>query len=355
MAALGLIELFNVQDLATTLGTMVLDGSTDAAAALLQANKAGSIDRLGLCITAVDGTPPTYDIRLESLTANEPSGSLIAANTNKTFTPVATGWTWYTMTAARTVAEGDKLAVVVNYNTGTIDASNRITVPHYMNLTNFNWPYGSDTTTLASWTERPGPPIIAARYSDGEVVLGSMPFTGQPSANTFDNADTPDEIGIKWVQPFTGDCVGASLAVFRPAATGSTFDIVLYDSADNVLASFSGVEAGSTAVNRRVRCFWDGVTLTSGETYRLVLKPTHASNTVQFYDFVCPDSDSLTACGWTGVSKTTRTDAGAWTDTSNAFATIAPIMDVATAASSTIVVPVHQTNIVLPKPSIVGY
>jgi hypothetical protein len=63
---------------------------------------------------------------------------------------------------------------------------------------------------------------------------------------------------------------------------------------------------------------WDEILLHANQTYRLVVKPTSASNGVKPFGLVCADATALQYAVPEGSrwQLTERTDAGAWTDTS---------------------------------------
>lgn len=360
MADVGLLPLFAADRFATAFGTAALDATSDHIAVSVMAHKTGTITKLGAGIAAVNGTPPTYEIRAETDGGSgTPSGTLAGTDTNATFTPSAAGWTWHTLTGSLSVTAGDHFHIRVQHNTGTIDASNRATFQYYMNQTTNQFPFAlSSTNSGTSWTRLPNVPILSAQYSDDEVLWGTMPMEDGIENTLYDNADTPDERGIKWTQPFTGNCCGAMIWLFGISSASSTWDVVLYDSGDNVVASASqtGAQAVTTLADRGLYAFWGDVELTSGETYRLVLKPTHASNTVQAYGYTCPDANSLLAAGFPGVSQTTRTDGGSWTDTANALYAMTPLFSSVDAggASTTNVIQAN-TSLVFPEMLPVAY
>lgn len=113
-----------------------LDASNDGAAWAFQALNDHPITGCQVRIGARAGTPPTYVVTLEQLSATTgfPDGTDIggASPTAKTFTPPADA-TWdgtlqtITFTNAYTPARGQRLCLTLRHSSGTVDGSNHDT------------------------------------------------------------------------------------------------------------------------------------------------------------------------------------------------------------------------------------
>ena len=108
-------------------------------------------------------------------------------------------------------------------------------------------------------------------------------------------------------------CCGAVVAGL---SASSNFDVVLYDPSSSALRTVSvdtDFIVGTSMHNQPVR--WANVTLTAGLVYRLAMKPTTASTIeISYYDANSLDILNTTP-GISGSRLSTRTDAGAWTET----------------------------------------
>lgn len=222
----------------------------------------------------------------------------------------------------RSVTRGDLLACVVRFEnfvasdsiammlssfsiiaaTGSIDPLLR----YYLESTDA----GSSWSKFGNWG-----PTMALKYSDGTYGVLTWPVNPGKVINTrtFNNGSTPDERGLIFQIPFPARISGAWVKIDLDAAA----DIVLYDNASSVLASkslVSGQRAFTTPDNARID-FDTPVNLSANTNYRLSIKPTSASS-VSIADFDINASALLSAMdGGSTWMSTSRTDAGAWTDT----------------------------------------
>ena len=96
-----------------------------------RAVKTGTIDRMRISVlsTAVAGSVPVYDARLETTAYDATYGlygsnTLLATNTNKTFTPAGGTTHLLTLDGTASVTKDDLISATIRYSSGTIDASN---------------------------------------------------------------------------------------------------------------------------------------------------------------------------------------------------------------------------------------
>lgn len=157
-------------------------------------------------------------------------------------------------------------------------------------------------------------PIGALKYSDGtyaqSVWHGVYPVIGADST-LFSDASTPDEYALRFQFPykcrvtgfwFSGDPVGDDLTVVLYDGTTALATSTILE--DNTASTTSGIRHG----------FFDNAQeLTANTTYRLSYKAGASSSRIN--RFTLPGSAYLEALS-PGVEwyESTRTDAGAWSD-----------------------------------------
>jgi len=319
---------------ATAYATTTIDATAEKVAWIFQVPRTGTLEwfefRIGTFTQCTNGLRLSFqDV---SVTAGEPDGTLdqfcditsgLAANTWQTpphaLTHDGTGGG-----TKRSVTAGQWLACVVQFV--SFAASDSLLVSRTLSPATDSSMYAIDF--VASWTTRPGPLVLALKYSDGTY----SPVSTYPSGpwktlntQTFNSGSTPDERGIVFVLPMAMRVVGAWLR----GDLDQVCDLVLYDSSDAVLASYTNDPdiRGTTTGQCLSYLFATSVTLTAGATYRLVLKPTTGSSVV-LYDADVESSARLQAMA-TGVNwyGTSRTNAGAWTDTDTTVAFLGLIVD----------------------------
>lgn len=175
------------------------------------------------------------------------------------------------------------------------------------------------------WVTVPNVPVVAAKYSDGEVISHYATNSGF-STISFSSSSDPDERGIKWTQPIDAVVFWVWLNVTFTSLT-SDFEIVLYNSADNALSTTliePDLATGSCLTSLFLKHPITRTRLREGEIYRLTMKPTTTENiTVNSMAYL--DEDSRKATFGFG-HLTTRTNGGAWTDTLTDAMQMTPIM-----------------------------
>lgn len=299
-----------------TIGSLTIDAGDEKAAFVFRAPKAGNIDRVAFR-TATVTTGATVDVRLETVgTDGNPTGTLAGTNTNGSKV-IANGdddaWIETTLTAAAAVTRGQLLALVI---------VNPSVSPGNLNIARFGgegFPYALNYTT--SWQTKTSSTLpMAVRYDDTTYprVWGAQPFAtlAQTSVTT---ATTPDEVGNKFTVPFPCKAEGAWVAA-NVSNTSGDFTVRLYDGSNNVLASAT-IDMNQQGAELH-RVVWDTeVTLAIATTYRLVILPT-TTNALNYRHATWPSGLASAAPGAGAWEFTSRTDAGAWTDTADKIAMI---------------------------------
>lgn len=309
----------NVYNISTS-SVFLLDAADEAAGLVVTAPKAGNIRNVSFRTGTVT-TGATVDVRIETVDAatGNPSGTLWATNTNVSHAiNAADDNVWLTtgnLTASATVAKGDKIAVVIvnpSVSPGTLRIAS---MPQITQI-----PQGL-LKTAGSWAKQLEVPAIALQYDDGSYGFIDNIFGGLTAITltAFNSGSTPDEAAIKFTCPVKMTVSGIWAHVGNIAA-GADFDLVLYDSdGSTVLESVSidGDHAISTAADNPLAVRFDtDVTLNAGSSYRVAVKPTTANNISRCVaDFISAAAIASSPIGPTTALTSTRTDAGAWTDT----------------------------------------
>lgn len=298
-------------DGAPTLTTNLLDAAGEYGAFVFSAPKTGNISAIGYLPGIATGSP-AVDIRVETLGADGlPSGSLWAANTNAAHSPTTTTWEWVNLTAAAAVTKGQLVVIKIAYSSGTSIAVRRwSSVP-----TRTGFPYGVVNTGTPGKT---GMYLYAVKYDDTTYpYIGSFPLSSLTITDALSDATTPDEIGNVFTVPFACKVCGISLRV-NP---GGPYALKLYNSADSVLESVTGIDLDWMFVagaNQRV-LFDTEVTLVAGDTYRITFLPEDGSSSTIYGGIVDASATREAWPGGTAWQRTHRTNAGGWTNTATAI------------------------------------
>lgn len=230
--------------------------------------------------------------------------------------PAATTAYTSTMTADRaSVATGDLLAVVFEVTARTAGSA-AVMMQAGVALAQHGLP-GMTNYLGAAYGATNNYPALTLVAADGTlgVLMGCLPQVTAITATAFDSADTPDEYALAWT-PTDAWWAGAC-AVYVSRAAGATFDVVLYEGTTvKATMSFDDNQGETDGIIDIHDCFAD-VAFTVGNTYRLAVKATHASNMVTVYiaTITSGDADLI----GDGMMLSTRTDGGAWTDTATSF------------------------------------
>lgn len=220
--------------------------------------------------------------------------------------------------AKRTVTAGELLGIAFEFDSyvaGNLNIATRTTVA----------PLGAGLSYTAhktggSWAKVGAAyPRFALEYDDGTYAPLQMvdAAINRITAETFNSTSSPDERGNIITPTFKSKSNGGAVVVDADADG----DLVLYDT--------NGTSTmGSCTIDKDVRrdanagisyCYWTQgeQTLNAGSAYRLVWKPTASNSSI--YVGTYPAAvvlDQLS--GGQAVHKTSRTDAGAWTEVTTA-------------------------------------
>lgn len=218
----------------------------------------------------------------------------------------------------RTVSSGEMLACVVEFV--NFVASDSVSISAFSCLSSVvpgGCYIGNGTTGTYNKTTSALPNILL-KYNDGTYGKFYLPIGPWSAvANTsFANSSTPDEIGMRLQVPIQCQVIG----VWVRAAIANDADIVLYDNSDVAQRTVSIDKDNQYSLTARMRFYYfDPYTLAANTTHRIILKPTTTGGVT--LGRLTIDSSSYLAALPTGAEwyETSRTDAGAWTDTNTNY------------------------------------
>lgn len=300
--------------------TQALDGTTDGIACIFMCPKDGSIDRVGVFITAVNGSSPTYILGLESLTGDEPSGSYLGGVSPASVeTTLSAGYNEVSLDFPFTVAAGAVYALTVRHASGTADGVNNVVAAFERNsVLEHTLPYPGRLDT-GSWTMNSSGENAfgGVRYDDGQYVPGLVVESAALSNETYNSGSSPGYRGLLWEDiPFDCDIVGAQLHMRTGAVD---WDIECYLNASGSADASSSTSSDYNNVNGQQGyrlIMFDPVSASAGDDVRLILRPTSGSNIAYNMISEFPNADALTARN-PGMCYTTASTPGTWTDYNN--------------------------------------
>ena len=297
-----------------------IDATTDECSWVFRAKKALTITTVLVRIASITGTPGTARIGIQSVSATTgaPTGTWLGGTATgyATVTSYGTAATFLVCTLAEsvTVARGQRFAVVIDPQaTGTWDASNLITVTYSVSggmMTRV--PYavlnGVKTATTLG--------CVAVRTASETIgyAIETLP-TFTPTTAT-----TPDEIALKFAVASatcsTYQVVGARITANWTASR--TFTLILYDSDGTTVLQNVDIDTDEAIAGQGSHDFFFDeptlVTLNPGTPYRLSILAAATSAGV-FSTWTTPTSGDMGGITPQTCQLSTRTDAGAWTDT----------------------------------------
>lgn len=293
----------------STSSVLLIDAATEKAAAVWRVGAAGAIRKLYFRL----GTVTTGDTLLVSLqdidgTTGDPDGTADQSGTVVVADTDDNTWKSVTLGADRTVAVGDWLGGVVEYNSfvaGSMVILRSLTSwhPGYTDLYTGTWGKGGPTA------------ILAVEYSDGLYYPQPGLLPGVPSSVSFHvNTSGFDEYGMHFTMPFPARAVGGG---FWSSLSGDA-NLVLYNTNGTSVMASAVIDASNQATNsaqERNYFFNTPATLAVGSAYRLTIQPsTTTSDTLRYID--CPVAAARGQLpGGTAIQLTKQLDVtGSWTE-----------------------------------------
>lgn len=342
---------------ASAFASVVINNPAVIAAFEFQCGEPGTINALGFRYAVRTGTPPTYRISLQGVNGSgNPDGTIKGgvSPASKTFTPPA-DTSWDALTRLETLdnpytcTRGEFLSVVIDYSSGTIDASNNGTFATTWNIpTNGiqSFPI-AQSFNGASWTKSTQLPLFFYTTTAGKTY-------GYPIVSHFSTARSAGAESAMFFSLPTGTAqsykVAGVRAVITTPAAAKFIKVVLYAGV-TVLQSVtvdSDYFTSPGATTRLVQIWFPETmlaTLSAGTTYRIGISPQDSSNNVALYSFSVHDTQAMTAFpGGVAWGFSSRTGCGGpcdaqtavgWTDSNNVRPMMSLILEDVTPPPST--------------------
>lgn len=300
--------------------SLVFAATTDVISLIHEIPQTGNITGMKFT-TGTVGTGCTLVCTIETVSASKPTGTLYHANATATVVVANLDDNVVKTVAFSSFAatRGDLVAITIRYSSG---APSNLQIRTSSALVPNAYPTQySNIATVDAWVA--GQPHFILTYDTGDVNPESTLAWTNSSNISISSSTTPDEAGNLFTAPYSGVSDGF---LFRVAnnPNAQDIDVVLYDSADNVVASKSlsaTALSGGTLTNNDKGFWTTDVNIVKGQQYRLVAKPTTTTTWTNLFTQI----NGVVLGGNDGDANpqyTTRTDAGAWSNTANALVPI---------------------------------
>lgn len=296
--------------------TITLDATAEKCAHIQQVVRAGDIATVSFYNAAIT-TGDTIKASLQTVDSATglPTGTIWTTSTgNKAFGTVAvttgnTGWSTVTFGEVATVALGDFIAIVFEYN--SYGAGN---MRFYQGVVigTQAFPHGA-TDLTGSWTKITGGLSIVIGYSDGyypQTNSEGMATVG--GAQNLSQSTTPDEVGNYYQVPFAMRAYG--MVIHADIDFDCTVSIL---AADNTVLASGTIRASTRSTVARAQhkpIFTSKATLQPSTWYRMIITPTTTSNVALYYIDVHTAAAMDVLDGGILCYATSRTNEGAWTN-----------------------------------------
>jgi hypothetical protein len=298
-----------------------LDAVGEKYAFVFRIPKTGNVHKVHWRTATVTSAQPVR-VSLETVnTSGDPSGTNYGGSSpGVEAAPVSNTSYATTLAVDATAVSNDLVAVVLQWDS----TAGNLQIAQAGNLFSPSSVYSDNF--ISSWAKTGSQqPYCALEYSDGSFAWTPFVVFGVPLTATININGTPDELGNRFKLPFPAR-LSAVFFCGAPSA-GRDFDFVLYDAANNVLATKSPLAAAFTGNGRALVPLDSPVDLAKNVVYRLTYRPSVASSN-NYYGFTVPSNAALGHHDL-GVEcyRTQRTDAGAWTDVTTERMWLLPIFD----------------------------
>lgn len=324
------------------LGNVTMNASTIRQAWTFPCPKAGQIEEVAILFQTV-ATPQAMRVSLQDRASGQSYPDDVqdqfcdltpVANTVVTVGPITHDGT--SGGTRRTVAKHEYVCVVLEWVSTQGSAVVRL------HTGSSDWQMGAVWThrRTGSWqandTSGYQQSCLAVRYTGDTAytyIQGLQPSSADSGTVTVTAATTPDEVGVRFLAPYTGARLAALYGYFAVSQTNnSDFDLVLYDSADVVLQTTRLTNQQASAFSSALSTVLDFdraslVELVKDQEYRVTIKPVGTGNVIVPYQ----DVGNVNRMGATpmgaGCYWTQRTDAGAWSNTTTRAPAFALVFD----------------------------
>lgn len=277
-----------------------IDANNDGTALVLRCPKAGTIDRIGARINT-STSAPTYRFGVEGVSGRAPDGAYLASgNAYVDVAAPGTGFAWRSLGTPVAVTEGQLIAGTIRYQSGTIDGTHLINVSHSVSTlhSSSRFPFAANMTA-GLWNIASTLPIMALRYSDGEVALRctGCPADSLTNNTTWNSGSNPLYLGTKFVPSIQCRLRGVDVGL-RPGA-GADFTVHLFEDSNTTPVASQAIDVDNDwqAVSGWgiARLHLPAYTLRAGHIYRLLLEPMTVTNPTTLVHATFTDADALAA------------------------------------------------------------
>ena len=323
-----------------------LQALNDYVAVITIAEEDAVIDRVTGYVDLLTGTPGTFRIGIQSVnTSGLPSGTWLGygdfAGNGTNFPNFATKQ--WTLSTTASITRGQYYAIVIYAFSGTFDASNNVRLYSIRGTgigPSFNaFPYMYDVINGVAGTKTTTQ--IIPNLGCGTSTRQYKIATSGGSVASWNSTSSPDQRGMKFKLPAsfatTFKVAGVRMGV-GPTNSAAQWSLNLYDSASNVIQNKTFTNSDAYNINSlHVRDYYfDESTLTAlspNTDYRIAVEATSAALGCMTYIELNGAFDCSSAFIPDGTFHlTTRTDAGAWTDTTTGWFPMQLIIDDLTAS-----------------------
>lgn len=295
-----------------TFSSLLMDATGEEAAHVFPVPKSGTIEKIGFAIGTVT-VSNSMSVGLVTTDAGGlPTTTDYGGSAPGIFTPSANTMMEVTLATPATATVGDPIAIRFSFDTYVAGNLNIKTVSR--SDTNFNIPH-CNTFAGGSWSAAPlngQQPICYLVYSGGQVVVVPGAAAYQTvTTKSVTAVSTPDEVGMVFMPPFSGNIIGFRVKA-NTGGGGGTTTVKLYDSADTVLATtvITNAKYPKNAVLSQFIPLPSTAVVSTG-IYRLTVKTT---GTINFFYYDNGTSNAKVAHGAVDCYATERKSSGAWTD-----------------------------------------
>lgn len=298
---------------------VTLSASIPKYAAIIHAPASGVITAIHVYITSIT-TPGICDFRLETVDPNTglPTGTLWDADTNAAINLTSTGALRVGIFGLAFVTAGDSIAVVFERQSGEY----RLQAPRFYIETAFPYRALHNGTNWTVAVNGRSTIDFALEYGDGNAYfVPGLYGAAELDSLQFNSDSSPDERGNRFTLPIGMRASGAWVY----SDDSAPFDVVIYDSSNAQVASLSyDNNLSGSQFGLRYLLFDAPITLNAEAQYRIIIKPTTTTNVTIF------EWDALRVGSFPSgdrFQRTTRTDGGSWTDSSDAFVHVGLLID----------------------------
>lgn len=302
----------------------VVDASNEGIFGAHYTATAVAITHVGFRYGARTGTPPTFRVSLQSLDANgNPDGTVLGGGSpaSATFTPPADAtwdgtWQKVALTNSYTPTRGQIVALVIEYSSGTIDASNNSSFAYACSNGAISkaFPVGGNNVS-GTWSNKNSRvPVISYYTAAGCYGFPMKSF----SSTNYTSTTTPDEYALGFTLPAGwGDTFKLrGIGFWTRGGTASSCEVILYDGTTALQTVTVDRDHVGATVGTADFFFAAAETLTYGQTYRVAMRPLDATgNSCIINTINCETATEASAFdGGPAFFLSSRTDQGAWTD-----------------------------------------